>query len=147
MFDRVSDIVGVLIAIILLVIIWRLTKFSLRYDNRLILIPAIKNRKNGKSSVTYDNKIDQTNQTNQVYQTDQTDIQILREHPRSTIIRQPFPVGEPALPLYNPTFITQEELYHRYGDHLPFLNPPPPSGPSSCGYGPPEVPAATGYRA
>ena len=68
--------------------------------------------------------------------------------PRSRIIRQPFPVGEPANPFYNKISLTQEDLYIRYGGLLPFSNPPPPNGPAFAGgYGPPETPVPTGYMA
>jgi hypothetical protein len=164
MFDKTSDIAPILIAVIFIIIIWRFFVFSFKDTQNHIVADEIKFVDDDTEKTTKydhnDNEDDKADSDTPMKEPD------LIKVPRSTIIRQPFPVGEPALPFpnggptlpfpgeehdlhsSNPTFLTQEDIQFRYGDRLPFSNPPPPNGPAFAGgYGPPEVPVPTGYMA
>jgi len=130
-----------LVVIVLLLVIWRYSAFLNRGKNSMVEVPEVKAKKNEVD-------VDRESDTDDDSETDMLrPVPRIRARRRTTIIRQPYPVGLPALPNTS-TFLTQSELNLRYGDHLPFSNPAPPNGPAFAGgYGPPEVPAAGGLRA
>lgn len=150
MFDKTSDIAPILVAVVLLIVIWRFYVF-LQNRSRIVTVDEVRKKKNKAntddvSKESDENSIDNKNKDNENDLGRMAEPDLIKI-PRARIIRQPFPVGEPALAFNNPSFLTNEDIQFRYGNQLPFPNPPPPNGPASPGYGPPETPVPSGYMA
>ena len=142
MFDKGSDIATILITTVFIIIIWRFYVMSSRDRSHIKSVIST-----DEVRLIEDISKDENTTMNRkkIIEIDTPD---LIRVPRAHIIRQPFPVGEPALPISTPTVLTQDEIDYKYGLLLPFSNPPPPNGPAfSGGYGPAEVPVPTGYMA
>jgi hypothetical protein len=152
MFDDASDILPILIAIVALFLLWKYYTNSNSKQVSYLSVPEVRPSPSHSiktvSSIT-DNEVDNdTDVESEIIGVQQRREPDLIRVPRAKIIRQPFPVGEPALSFTQPTFLSNEEIAIRYGDQLPFSNPPPPNGPAFAGgYGPPEVPRAGAYMA
>jgi hypothetical protein len=152
MFDDASDILPILIAIVVLFLLWKYYTNSNSKQVSYLSVPEVRPSPSTRvtSSTTDSGNDNDTNMDveSEIIRARQQRGPDLIRVPRAKIIRQPFPVGEPALSFTQPTFLSNEEIAIRYGDQLPFSNPPPPNGPAFAGgYGPPEVPRAGAYMA
>ena len=146
--NKINDIlVSLLIVAIFILIIQKIVQISSNDNISRIDIKSL--------------KINQSETKRTRNSTDTVEKVVIRKRPLTRIIRQPYPVGvlstsslwmrpwTPSVdePPSNPTFLTNYQIQHRYGNQLPFSNPPPPNGPAFAGgYGPPEVPAANDFR-